>query len=160
MKTANGQPLLLAIVGQTSTGKSRLALSLAETYVGEIINCDSTAVYRGFDIGTDKVPRVERRGVPHHLIDVVEPTEIYSAARYGREAAEVVRGVTARQRLPIVVGGTGLYYRALTRGLFSGPGRNSPESLDVVVSRNYIGYWLVMTQIQPTEFSQRMRSGS
>ena len=125
MKTANGQPLLLAIVGQTSTGKSRLALSLAETYVGEIINCDSTAVYRGFDIGTDKVPRAERRGVPHHLIDVVEPTEIYSAARYGREAAEVVRGVTARQRLPIVVGGTGLYYRALTRGLFSGPGRNS-----------------------------------
>ena len=89
-----------------------------------MVSCDSTAVYRGFDIGTDKLPRGERRGVPHHLVDVAEPTERYSAARYAREAAEAVRDISRRGRLPIVVGGSGLYYRALTRGLFPGPGRD------------------------------------
>ena len=116
--------MLLAVVGQTATGKSALALSVARQVGGEIISCDSTAVYRGFDIGTDKVPRAERCGIPHHLIDVVEPTEVYSAARYSVDAARLVREVTARDRLPVVVGGTGLYYRALTRGLFPGPGRD------------------------------------
>ena len=124
MRTADGRPLLLAVVGQTATGKSSLALSLAAHLDAEIISCDSTAVYRGFDIGTDKVPLSGRRGVPHHLIDVAEPAEVYTAARYGQDAAGMVREVTARQRLPIVVGGTGLYYRALTRGLFPGPGRD------------------------------------
>jgi len=114
----------LAVVGPTATGKSALALSVAEARQGEIISCDSTAVYRGFDIGTDKVPPSERRGIPHHLVDVVEPTEVYSAARYSREAARVVHDVTDRGYLPILVGGTGLYYRALTRGIFPGPGRN------------------------------------
>ena len=116
--------MLLAVVGATATGKSALALSVATQIGGEIINCDSTSVYRGFDIGTDKVPPSERRGIPHHLIDVAEPTEVYSAARYSRDAGQVVREVTARDRLPVVVGGTGLYYRALTRGLFPGPGRD------------------------------------
>ena len=116
--------MLLAVVGPTATGKSALALSVATQVGGEIINCDSTAVYRGFDIGTDKVPMSERRGIPHHLIDVAGPTEVYSAARYSRDASRVVREVTARDRLPLVVGGTGLYYRALTRGLFPGPGRD------------------------------------
>ena len=116
--------MLLAVVGPTATGKSALALSVATQVGGEIINCDSTAVYRGFDIGTDKVPPSQRCGIPHHLIDVAEPTEVYSAARYSRDAAQVVREVTARDRLPVVVGGTGLYYRALTRGLFPGPGRD------------------------------------
>jgi len=124
MQTADGRPILLAVVGQTATGKSALALSVAVQLGGEIINCDSTAVYRGFDIGTDKVPPSKRRGIPHHLIDVVEPTEVYSAARYARDAARLVRDATARDRLPVVVGGTGLYYRALTRGLFQGPGRD------------------------------------
>jgi len=116
--------MLLAVVGPTATGKSALALSVATQVGGEIINCDSTAVYRGFDIGTDKVPPAERRGIPHHLIDIAEPTEVYSAARFSRDAARVVREVTARDRLPVVVGGSGLYYRALTRGLFPGPGRD------------------------------------
>ena len=116
--------MLLAVVGQTATGKSSLALSLAEYFYGEIISCDSTAVYRGFDIGTDKVQPSGRRGVRHHLVDVVEPTESYSAARYGQDAARIAREVTARKRLPIVVGGSGLYYRALSRGLFPGPGRD------------------------------------
>ena len=101
--------MLLAVVGPTATGKSALALSVATQVGGEIISCDSTAVYRGFDIGTDKDPRSERRGIPHHLIDIAEPTEVYSAARYGRDAAQVIREVTARDRLPVVVGGTGLY---------------------------------------------------
>jgi tRNA dimethylallyltransferase len=125
MRTSDGRPVLLAVVGQTATGKSALALTVATRSGGEIINCDSTAVYRGFDIGTDKVPQSERRGIPHHLIDVAEPTEIYSAARYSRDAARLVREVTARDRLPVVVGGTGLYFRALTRGLFAGPGRDA-----------------------------------
>ena len=124
MQTTDGRPLLLAVVGPTATGKSALALSVATQVGGEIINCDSTAVYRGFDIGTDKVPRSQWCGIPHHLIDVAEPTEVYSAARYSRDAAQVVREVTARGCLPVVVGGTGLYYRALTRGLFPGPGRD------------------------------------
>ena len=125
VRTATGRPILLAILGPTATGKSSLALSVAEAVDAEIISCDSTAVYRGFDIGTDKVPLAVRRGVPHHLVDVADPTEVYTAARYSRDAAHAVRAVTARNRLPIVVGGTGLYYRALTRGLFPGPERDT-----------------------------------
>lgn len=90
------------------------------------MSCDSTAVYRGFDIGTDKVPLREQRGIPHHMVDVAGPLEEYSAARYAREAASVIRDITARGKLPILVGGTGFYYRALTRGLFEGPGRDEP----------------------------------
>jgi tRNA dimethylallyltransferase len=82
-------------------------------------------VYRGFDIGTDKVPAAMRRGIPHHLIDIVDPTEEYTAARYARDAATAIRDIHARGRLPILVGGTGLYFRALTRGLFPGPGRDA-----------------------------------
>jgi tRNA dimethylallyltransferase len=119
-------PRLLAIVGPTATGKSALGMAIAERFGGEIVSCDSTAVYRGFDIGTDKVPRAAQRGIPHHMVDVVDPTEEYSAARYAREAAAVIRDVTSRGQLPILVGGTGLYYRALTRGLFEGPGRDEP----------------------------------
>ena len=116
------EPTVVAVLGATATGKSALALALAERWNGEIINCDSTAVYRGFDIGTDKVPIDERRGIPHYLIDIVEPTEIYTAARFASDASRLAREIHARGRLPILVGGTGFYYRALTRGLFPGPG--------------------------------------
>lgn len=131
------RPRLIAIVGPTATGKSALGIALAERFGGEVVSCDSTAVYRGFDIGTDKVPVAERRGIPHHMIDLVEPTEEYSAARYAREAAQVVRDITARGRLPVLVGGTGFYYRALTRGLFEGPGRDEAlrRRLEHVASR-------------------------
>ena len=115
----------VAVLGPTATGKSTLALSIAERFGGEIINCDSTAVYRGFDIGTDKIAAAARRGIPHHLIDIAEPTEDYTAAQYARDAAATIRDIHARGRLPILVGGTGFYFRALTRGLFPGPGADA-----------------------------------
>ena len=102
-----------------------LGIELALRRGGEIISCDSTAVYRGFDIGTDKVPLAERRGIPHHLIDVVEPTDEYTAARYVSDAVAAIEQIYARGRWPIIVGGTGLYYRALVRGLFPGPGADA-----------------------------------
>jgi tRNA dimethylallyltransferase len=143
MGTNSARPKrVLAVLGQTSTGKSTLSIALAERYDGEIINCDSTAVYRGFDIGTDKVPIEMRRGVPHHLIDIVEPTEEYTAARYARDASRVIAEMHGRGRLPIVVGGTGFYYRALTRGLFPGPGRDARlrERLRAIAGRRGIDF--------------------
>ena len=116
------RPRVLAVLGPTASGKSALGLALAERHGGEIINCDSTAVYRGFDIGTDKVPVEQRRGIPHHLIDIADPTDVYTAAQFAEDAAAAIRQIHARGRLPILVGGTGFYYRALTRGLFPGPG--------------------------------------
>jgi tRNA dimethylallyltransferase len=116
---------LIAILGPTATGKSALGIALAARYGGEIINCDSTAVYRGFDIGTDKVPMAEREGVPHHLIDIADPTDEYTAAQYARDASACVRDIIGRGRVPILVGGTGFYFRALTRGLFPGPSRDA-----------------------------------
>jgi len=118
----SSKSLVLAVLGPTASGKSALGLALAERLGGEILNCDSTAVYRGFDIGTDKVPLDEQRGIPHHLVDIADPTEVYTAAQYARDANRVIRDVHARRHLPILVGGTGFYYRALTRGLFPGPG--------------------------------------
>jgi tRNA dimethylallyltransferase len=115
---------LVAVVGPTACGKSALGLALAEAFSGEIISCDSTAVYRGIDIGTDKLPMADRRGIAHHLVDVADPTEVYSAARYARDASAAVHDITTRGRLPLVVGGTGFYYRALLRGVFPGPGRD------------------------------------
>jgi tRNA dimethylallyltransferase len=128
---------MVAVLGATATGKSALALALAERHHGEIVNCDSTAVYRGFDIGTDKLPRDRQRGIPHHLIDIVDPAHEYTAAQYARDAAAAVRAIHARGHLPIVVGGTGFYYRALTRGLFPGPGRDAAlrERLEAIASR-------------------------
>ena len=122
--SSSPRPRLLAVVGPTATGKSTLAIELALRVDGEIVSCDSTAVYRGFDIGTDKPPPAVRRDVRHHLIDVAEPTERYSAARYAQEAAEAVRRVSAAGRVPILAGGTGLYYRALVRGLCPAPARD------------------------------------
>lgn len=118
-------PDVVAILGPTAVGKSALAIAVAQRFNGEIVNCDSTAVYRGFDIGTDKVPLGERGGVPHHLIDIVDPTDEYTAADFARDAARVIREVRGRGRLPLIVGGTGFYYRALTRGLFPGPGKDA-----------------------------------
>jgi tRNA dimethylallyltransferase len=127
---------VVAVLGPTATGKSALGLAVAHRYGGEIINCDSTAVFRGFDIGTDKVPPSEQQGIPHHLIDIADPTEEYTAAQYARDAAAVIRDVQRRGRLPVLVGGTGFYYRALTRGLFPGPGKDAAlrERLEAIAA--------------------------
>lgn len=109
--------LLLIIVGPTGSGKSTLALDIAETFEGEIVNCDSMQVYRGFDVGTAKTPVPERRGIPHHLVDVVDPSENYSAGEYCAAARAVLLEISARGQLPVVVGGTGFYLRALMEGL-------------------------------------------
>lgn len=136
------------MLGPTATGKSALAIALAGRYGGEIVNCDSTAVYRHFDIGTDKVPIEAQRGIPHHLLDHVEPTAVYSAAHYARDAAARIREITARGHLPILVGGTGFYYRALTRGLFDGPGRDDVlrDRLRRVAERRGVEFLHAMVQ--------------
>jgi len=115
---------LLAIVGPTAAGKSGLAIALARRWHGEIINCDSVQLYRGCDIGTGKVPLQERHGVPHHLLDVVDPGQAFTAGDFRQEAERVLMGVRQRKALPIIVGGTGLYLRALLLGLFEGPQRS------------------------------------
>ncbi len=143
---------VLAVLGLTASGKSALGLALAERLGGEIVNCDSTAVYRGFDIGTDKLPVGEQRRIPHHLIDIVEPTAEYSAADYARDATTAIRQILARGRVPILVGGTGLYYRALTRGLFPGPGRNAAlrARLDAIASRRGVErLWQMVRRVDP-----------
>ena len=115
---------LVAIVGPTASGKSALALRLARERFGEIVSCDSLQVYRGFDIGSAKATRDEREAVPHHLLDVADPRETFSAADYARLARAALAGIRQRGRLPIVAGGTGLYLRALLEGLFEGPSRD------------------------------------
>jgi len=116
--------LVLAIVGPTASGKSELAMDLAEQFNGEIINYDSVQIFRHLNIGTAKPSAEERARVPHHLIDIREPTEVYTAGNYQRDAREILKDITDRGKLPILVGGTGLYLLALTEGLFSGPERS------------------------------------
>src|SRR5271157_5023217 len=117
-------PLLLVILGPTASGKSALAVSLADRFSGEIVSCDSVAVYRNFEIGTAKPSREDRARIPHHLIDVAEPGEPFTAGEYARQARAAIREITQRGHVPIVVGGTGLYLRALLEGLFRGPQRS------------------------------------
>lgn len=118
------KPLLLVILGPTGSGKTRLSLSLAEHVGGEIINCDSVAMYRDFEVGTAKPTPGERARVPHHLLDFVEPTSYITAGEYARMGRQVLGEISSRGKLPIVVGGTGLYLRALLDGLFPGPQRS------------------------------------
>jgi tRNA dimethylallyltransferase len=116
-------PLVVVLLGPTGSGKTALSLALAETFGGEIVSCDSVAVYRGMELGTAKPTKEERARVPHHLIDVAEPDEAFTAGEFSRRARVALREIAARERLPIVTGGTGLYLRALTEGLFAGPAR-------------------------------------
>jgi tRNA dimethylallyltransferase len=115
---------LVAIVGPTGSGKSTLAVRLAEEFGGEVVNCDSLQLYRGFNIGTAKIPESERHKIPHHMIDVLEPPQVYSAGDYARRAREVINQISARGRLPVIAGGTGFYLKALLSGLPQLPERN------------------------------------
>jgi tRNA dimethylallyltransferase len=115
---------LVAILGPTGSGKSDLALEIAENFHGEIVNCDSLQVYRYFDIGTAKLPMESRRGIPHHLIDLVAPDQLFTAGEYARLGRQIIDEITGRGHLPVIAGGTGFYLRALLDGLFEGPVRN------------------------------------
>lgn len=118
------EPLVVVVLGPTASGKTALALALARCFYGEIVNCDSVAMYREFEIGTAKPSPAERAEVPHHLLDCVDPLADLSAGEYARKARQVLGEIATRGRLPIVSGGTGLYLRALLEGLFPGPQRS------------------------------------
>jgi tRNA dimethylallyltransferase len=116
---------VVAIAGPTGAGKSELALRVAEAFGGEVVNCDSLQIYRHFDIGTAKLAPAEMRGVPHHLIDILDPDQVFTAGEYARLARAALAAISSRGRLPVVAGGTGFYLRALFEGLFRGPARNA-----------------------------------
>jgi tRNA dimethylallyltransferase len=135
---------MIVVVGPTGSGKSHLALAIAEKVRGEIVNCDSVQVYRHLNIGTAKVPPDERHGIPHHLLDLVGPDQVFSAGDYKQTARHVIAEIASRGSVPMVVGGTGFYLRALLNGLFEGPARddalrarlaNRPERLHRLSSR-------------------------
>lgn len=115
---------MYAIVGPTAAGKTSLAITVAERLDAEIVSCDSMQLYRGLDVGTAKPTPAERAAVPHHLVDVIDPPEVYSAARYVADADAAIAGIVARGRRVLIVGGTGLYLRALRFGLFEAPPRD------------------------------------
>jgi tRNA dimethylallyltransferase len=115
---------LVVILGPTASGKSSLAIRLAQQLNGEVLVCDSTQVYRHFDIGTAKVPHAEQHGIAHHLVDLVEPEELFTAGEYRRRALLVLAGLSQRRKLPILTAGTGLYLRALLEGLADAPERS------------------------------------
>ena len=118
------EPLLVVILGPTGSGKTALSLALAARFRGEIVNCDSVAMYREFDIGTAKPTSAERASAPHHLLDFFDPAGYMTAGEYARQARATLLQIKSREALPIVVGGTGLYLRALLEGLFAGPQRS------------------------------------
>jgi len=141
-RTASTEPLLVVILGPTASGKTALSIALAEKFGGEIVNCDSVAMYREFEIGTAKPSATERTRAPHHLFDVVDPLEEMTAGEYGRRARQVMGEIKTRNRMPIVVGGTGLYLRALLEGLFPGPHRSEElrERLRGMAAKRGAGY--------------------
>lgn len=118
-------PLLVVILGPTGSGKTSLSVALGTQFDGEIVSCDSVAVYRGLEIGSAKPSAEQRELVPHHLLDVVAPDAFYTAGDYAREARTAIADIAGRGKLPIVTGGTGLYLRALLQGLFAGPQRSA-----------------------------------
>lgn len=145
-------PLAVLLLGPTGSGKTALSLALGERFGGEIVSCDSVAVYRGMDLGTAKPTTEERARLPHHLIDVAEPDQPFTAGTYSRAARAVLGEVASRGKLPIVTGGTGLYLRALTDGLFAGPERQESLRARLRLSAQRRGdAWLhrLLTRLDP-----------
>jgi len=142
------EPLMVVVLGPTASGKTPLSLALAEKFNGEIVSCDSVAVYRGFDVGTAKPSKDDRVRVRHHLLDIVDPQEPFTAGDYARVARAAINEIAGRDRLPIVVGGTGLYLRALLDGLFPGPPRSEElrERLRAAAELNGPGHLHQMLQ--------------
>jgi tRNA dimethylallyltransferase len=135
--------LAVLLLGPTGSGKTALSLALSERFGGEIVSCDSVAVYRGMDLGTAKPAKEEQARLPHHLIDVADPDQPFTAGEYSRQARALLRQIASRGRLPIVTGGTGLYLRALTEGLFAGPERQQELRARLQKSRKKHGEgWL------------------
>lgn len=149
---------LVVIIGPTASGKSALGIRIAERFGGEVLVCDSTQVYRGFDIGTAKVPLAERHGIPHHLMDLVDPQEVFTAGEYRRQALLVLDDLRRRDRLPIMTAGTGLYLRALLDGLAEAPTRSEElrERLRQIEKRHGPGHLhRILTRLDP-ETSRRI----
>jgi tRNA dimethylallyltransferase len=141
--SAESDPLAVLLLGPTGSGKTALSLALGERFGGEIVSCDSVAVYRGMDLGTAKPAKEEQARLPHHLIDVADPDQPFTAGEYSRQARALLRQIASRGRLPIVTGGTGLYLRALTEGLFAGPERQQELRARLQKSRKKHGEaWL------------------
>jgi tRNA dimethylallyltransferase len=150
--SAAAEPLALLLLGPTGSGKTALSLVLGERFSGEIVSCDSVAVYRGMDLGTAKPTAEERARLPHHLIDVANPDQPFTAGEYSRQARAALRAIASRSRLPIVTGGTGLYLRALTDGLFAGPSRQDDLRARLAQSQAKHGKdWLhrLLTKLDP-----------
>ncbi|HEV8041523.1 MAG TPA: tRNA (adenosine(37)-N6)-dimethylallyltransferase MiaA [Bryobacteraceae bacterium] len=139
------------VLGPTGSGKSELAIHIALGIGGEIVNCDSLQVYRGFDIGTAKVPEAARRGVPHHLIDSMEPGRLFTAGDYSQQARAALGEIAARGRVPIVVGGTGFYLRALLAGLSEGPLRDTAlrERLQRREQKRPLSLYRILSRLDP-----------
>jgi tRNA dimethylallyltransferase len=153
----SNRPLLLVLLGPTASGKTSLSLNLAERFSGEIVSCDSVAVYREMEIGTAKPTPPERRQVPHHLIDAGDPSEAFTAGDYSRLARAALADVTARKKLPIVTGGTGLYLRALIDGLFPAPQRSEEIRTRLRTAEAAKGSaWLhrILTRLDPEAANQ------
>lgn len=144
--------LLPIVLGPTGSGKSELALHIALQLGGEIVNYDSLQVYRGFDIGTAKVPEAARRGVPHHLIDRIEPGQLFTAGDYAQQARASLLEIALRRRIPVLVGGTGFYLRALLDGLSQGPSRNPAlrERLERREQKRPLSLHRILSRLDPT----------
>lgn len=142
---------VVLITGPTATGKSKAAIELALLVNGEIVNADSMQVYRGMDIGTAKPSELDRRTVPHHLYDICDPTERFSAGDYLNRAEKVIRDILGRGNLPIVVGGTGLYTRALLTGFFEEPELDATVEDCLLASYNQAGLEYLYRMLQKVD---------